>query len=133
MLAMASDVTSSVWPVLHCDDMRVALRFPADARGFRVVTAAADAAKGIVHAELGWPGGGALVFGGTRHAVGCTAACAVAPPRFGSGAGSYAMTVRDPEGNLWTFGTYKGATSQAGGQAGPGRAHEELNPDVTVG
>jgi uncharacterized glyoxalase superfamily protein PhnB len=28
--------------------------------------------------------------------------------RFGSGAAAYVCTVRDPEGNLWTFGTYRG-------------------------
>lgn len=36
----------------------------------------------------------------------------VQPPRdteFGSGVGSYTFTTRDPEGNLWTFGTYRGA------------------------
>lgn len=53
----------------------------------------------------------------------------VEPPhqtRFGSGAGSYAMTVRHPEGNLWTFGTYKGAASQAGSRPGP--AARETQP-----
>jgi uncharacterized glyoxalase superfamily protein PhnB len=68
--ATASDVTFSVWPVLHYDDTRAALRFPVDALGFREVTAAADAEGDIVHAEVGWPGGGALVLGGTKHAGG---------------------------------------------------------------
>lgn len=37
----------------------------------------------------------------------------VQPPsrtRFGSGADAYAFTALDPEGNLWTFGTYRGAS-----------------------
>lgn len=149
MLAMTSDATSSVWPVLHYDDTRIALRFLVDVLGFRAMTTAADAEGDIVHAEVSWPGGGALVFGGTRHAGGVhggmrpgaaavyvvtdevdavhrraagAGADVVEPPRqtrFGSGARSYAMTVRDPEGNLWTFGTYRGAALQAGGQSGP--------------
>lgn len=28
---------------------------------------------------------------------------------FGSGVATHAFTARDPEGNLWTFGTYRGA------------------------
>ncbi|WP_336605657.1 VOC family protein [Streptomyces sp. BA2] len=90
------------------------------------------------HAELRRPGGGALVFGSTRHAdtvhgvmrAGAGAVYVVSdevdavnrravdtggevlePPhetRFGSGAAAYVRTVRDPEGNLWTFGTTRG-------------------------
>ncbi|WP_244410043.1 VOC family protein [Streptomyces albofaciens] len=32
--------------------------------------------------------------------------------RFGSGATAYVCTVRDPEGNLWTFGTYRGPSPE---------------------
>lgn len=94
----------------------------------------------MVHAELTWPGGGALVIGGTKHTDGVhgglrpgtsaiylvtddvdaihervrEAGGAVPEPphhaRFGNGADSYTCTVRDPEGNLWTFGTYRGAS-----------------------
>jgi uncharacterized glyoxalase superfamily protein PhnB len=86
-----------------------------------------------------WPSGGALVFGSTKHAGGVhgelragTAACYVItdnpddvyaraagteaeiiqPPHetaFGSGVPTRAFTARDPEGNLWTFGSYRGA------------------------
>lgn len=129
---------SSVWPVLHYDDTRAALRFLVDVLGFEAAVAAPDEHGGIGHAELRWPGGGALVFGSTRHKdsvhgrmrAGTSAVYGVAedvdavhrrvcdaggevlePPhgtRFGSGAEAYVCTVRDPEGNLWTFGTYRG-------------------------
>ncbi|MCF6524806.1 VOC family protein [Streptomyces sp. JJ36] len=129
---------SSVWPVLHYDDTRAALRFLVDVLGFAEVVAAPDEHGGIGHAELRWPGGGALVFGSTRHTdgvhggmrAGTSAVYVVSdkvdavhrrvvdaggdvlePPheaRFGSGATAYVCTVRDPEGNLWTFGTYRG-------------------------
>jgi uncharacterized glyoxalase superfamily protein PhnB len=85
-----------------------------------------------------WPGGGAVVLGSTRHTGGVhsglgpsgvalyvvtddidavhdsarsAGADVVAPPhqtRFGSGAEARACTIRDPEGVLWTFGTYRG-------------------------
>jgi hypothetical protein len=38
------------------------------------------------------------------HAVGSPART-----RFGSGHDAYAVTVRDIQGYLWTFGTYRGA------------------------
>ncbi|WP_097228821.1 VOC family protein [Streptomyces zhaozhouensis] len=138
---MSSDAApSSVWPVLHYDDTVEALRFLVEVLGFTRAVAAPDEHGGIGHAELRWPGGGALVFGSTRHTdsvhgtmrAGTSAVYVVsdrdgvdavhrrvvraggvvleAPheTRFGSGAAAYVCTVRDPEGNLWTFGTYRG-------------------------
>lgn len=131
---------SSVWPILHYDDTRAALRFLVGVFGFDEVLAIADDHGDVVHAELGWPGGGSLVFGSTKHTDGvhggmkagsaaiyviaddvdavhervCQSegGAVVVPPnttRFGSGAAAYAFTASDPEGNLWTFGTYRGA------------------------
>ncbi|SFT61025.1 Uncharacterized conserved protein PhnB, glyoxalase superfamily [Actinopolyspora lacussalsi subsp. righensis] len=135
---MTDSSASSVWPILHYDDTRAALRFLVDVLGFHEVLAVPDDEGDIVHAELRRPGGGALVFGSTKHTdgvhgrmrAGSSAVYIVteevdavhsrvkaaggdvveAPhhTEFGSGAGSYALTVRDPEGNLWTFGTYRG-------------------------
>ncbi|KFG72656.1 VOC family protein [Streptomyces mutabilis] len=133
---------SSVWPVLHYDDTKEALRFLVGVLGFEQVVAAPDEHGGIGHAELRWPGGGALVFGSTRHTdsvhgqmrAGSSAVYVVSDDvdavhqrvvdaggevleaphqtRFGSGAAAYVCTVQDPEGNLWTFGTYCGPPSQ---------------------
>lgn len=130
---------SSVWPILHYDDTRAALRFLVEVIGFRKAVAAADEEGDIIHAELRWPGGGALVFGSTKHtasvhgqmtagagalyvitddvdgiheqvrSAGGDVVEAPHETEFGSGAQSYAFTTRDPEGNLWTFGTYRGA------------------------
>jgi uncharacterized glyoxalase superfamily protein PhnB len=93
----------------------------------------------VVHAELRWPEGGAVVLGATKHTGGVHAgmrpgtsasyvvtddveavyrravaadADIVEPPhetQFGSGVPTRAFTARDPEGYLWTFGTYRGA------------------------
>lgn len=128
---------SSIWPILHYDDTQAALRFLVDVLGFGEVVVAADDSGRIVHAELSGPGGGRLVFGSTSHTdsvhgamrPGTSAVYVVTddvdavcrrvrdahgvvlePPqhtRFGSGAEAYVCTVQDPEGNLWTFGTYR--------------------------
>jgi uncharacterized glyoxalase superfamily protein PhnB len=57
----------AVWPVLHYDDTREALRFLVDVLGFREALAVRDGDGDVVHAELHWPTGGALVFGSTKH------------------------------------------------------------------
>lgn len=129
----------AVWPVLHYDDPAMALRFLVEAFGFSEAIAVRDEAGDVMHAELRWPEGGAVVLGSTKHVDGVhgrmrpgAGACYVAtddvdgvhrgalrasaeilePPHetaFGSGVATRAFTARDPEGNLWTFGSYRGA------------------------
>ncbi|MGI8730083.1 MAG: VOC family protein [Solirubrobacteraceae bacterium] len=129
----------TVWPVLHYEDPAGALRFLIDAFGFREALAVRDDDGDVVHAELRWPQGGAVVLGSTKHSEGVhggigarAGACYVVADdvdgvhrqavranaeiverphdtAFGSGVGTRAFTARDPEGNLWTFGTYRGA------------------------
>lgn len=129
----------TVWPVLHYDDTDAALRFLVDALGFREALSVRDEDGEVVHAELRWPTGGAVVLGSTKHTDGVhggvragTGASYVATDDvdgvheravrggaevvqaphetvFGAGVETRACTVRDPEGNLWTFGTYRGA------------------------
>lgn len=131
------DGASSLWPILHYDDTEAARRFLVDVVGFREAVVVRDDAGDIVHAELRWPGGGALLFGGTKHVDGIHAGLRAAalyiitddvdavhdrvrraggevvqPPHtteFGSGGPTYAFTTLDTEGNMWTFGTYRGA------------------------
>jgi uncharacterized glyoxalase superfamily protein PhnB len=130
-----------VWPILHYDDTELALRFLRDVLGFGESLIIRDDGGDVVHAEMSWPGGGALNFGGTQHldgihgsvgagtsalyvvtddleavherVLGSGMGSVVQPPTatcFGAGAvESHAFTARDPEGNLWTFGTYRGA------------------------
>ncbi|MQA17784.1 MAG: glyoxalase, partial [Pseudonocardiaceae bacterium] len=122
----------------HYRDTRAALRFLVDVFGFQQTVAVTDDDGDVVHAELRWPGSGAVVFGSTKHTGGVHAhmptgenamyvitdgvdavhqrvrsagGAVVNSPHeaaFGSGATAYAFTARDPEGNLWTFGTYRG-------------------------
>jgi uncharacterized glyoxalase superfamily protein PhnB len=137
---MSSDRAPTVWPVLHYDDTNAALGFLVEAFGFEAALAVRDDAGDVIHAEMRWPGGGALVFGSTKHVDSVhggmragTGACyvvtddpdavfdravtanaqVVEPPHetaFGTGVPTRAFTARDPESNLWTFGTYRGAT-----------------------
>jgi len=136
---MPNSPEPTVWPVLHYDDTGSALRFLVDAFGFREALVVLDDQGEVVHAELRWPDGGAVVFGSTKHTdsvhgemrAGASASYVVAhdvdavyqrarqanaeiveqlnDTEFGSGIETRAFTARDPEGNLWTFGTYRGA------------------------
>jgi uncharacterized glyoxalase superfamily protein PhnB len=128
---------TSVWPILTYRDGRAAIAFLTKAFGFeeRAVYAREDDPSVIEHAELRWPLGGGIMLGtagkddspfGRREPgndsvyVVCddpdalferateTAAEVVRDLR-DEDYGSRGFTVRDPEGNLWSFGTYTGA------------------------
>jgi uncharacterized glyoxalase superfamily protein PhnB len=128
----------TVWPALRYDDAPGALRFLVDVFGFREALVVPDDADNITHAELRWPDGGGVMFGATKHcddvhasrSVGAAniyvvasevaAVDAVHQRCVAAGAritreledtdyGSHTFSVRDPEGNGWTFGTYRGA------------------------
>jgi len=129
----------ALWPVLHYEDTDRALAFLTGAFGFEPGAVVRDEAGRVVHAELHRPGGGSLVFGWAERGAGVHADLRVgaaasyvatdavealharardagaeivqAPHEtaFGTGAPTRAFTARDPEGNLWTFGTYRGA------------------------
>ncbi len=134
---MVDHPTSSLWPIVHYDDTEAARGFLVDVLGFREAVVVRDDVDDTVHAELRWPGGGALLFGGTKHADGVHAGLRAAAlyvvtedvdavhdravragadvveqphaTEFAAGGPTYACTLRDTEGNLWTFGTYRGA------------------------
>ncbi len=129
----------SVWPVLHYDDTEAAHRFLVEVVGLRETVVVRDEDGDVVHAELRWPGGGTVLVGGTKHtdgvhgglkagavylvaddeaidavhdrlvAAGADVVAAPHPTRFAAGGPTYACSTRDTEGNLWTFGTYRGA------------------------
>lgn len=133
------DLPPTVWPVLHYDRTNEALGFLVEAFGFTEALSVTDDDGDAVHVELRWPQGGALVFGSTKHTDGVhrglragsaavyvvsddvdavharalrAGAQIVEAPHetaFGSGVPTRAFAARDPEGNLWTFGTYRGA------------------------
>ncbi len=129
--------SSTVWPILSYRDARAAIAFLTDAFGFeeRAVYARDSDPAVIEHAEMRWPLGGGVMFGtagkddspfgqrapGTSAVyVVCTDPDALFERVVAGGAqvvrglvdedyGSRGFTVRDPEGNLWSFGTYAGA------------------------
>jgi uncharacterized glyoxalase superfamily protein PhnB len=131
-----SDNQTSVWPILTYRDGRAAIAFLGKAFGFeeRAVYARDDDPSVIEHAELRWPRGGGIMLGsagkddspfGRRQPgndsvyIVCDDPDALFDRATGAGAevmrglrdeeyGSRGFTVRDPEGNLWSFGTYTG-------------------------
>ncbi|MEV6095773.1 VOC family protein [Nocardia sp. NPDC051981] len=126
-----------VWPTLVYRDAPAAITFLERAFGFET-TARYDEGDTVAHAELAWPGGGAIMLGGVREGM----ALDCQPPGVGSvyiavddadalyaraqAAGatitrelrdetdyeSRGFTCRDPEGVYWSFGTYRGAAGE---------------------
>ena len=120
----------TVWPTLRARDARALIRFLVDAFGFEETAVYGDG-DAVHHAELAWPLGGGVMLGSARDD-----AFALPPGTFGAyvvtddpdaldararaaGAevtkelhdtdyGSRDVAFRDPEGNLWSFGTYRG-------------------------
>ncbi|BCY13768.1 VOC family protein [Actinoplanes sp. L3-i22] len=124
-----------VWPTLRANDARALIRFLVEAFGFEE-TAVHGEGERVDHAQLDWPAGGGIMLGSARGRA-ADDPWALQPGTFGAyvvtdepdklferaragGAvivrepfdtdyGSRDFTVRDPEGNLWAFGTYRGA------------------------
>ncbi len=127
----------TVWPALRYTDARAAIRFLVEAFGFdETLVVPGEGDRDIAHAELRWPlGGGGIMLGSTSHVEGvhdqmragtgwvyvvtddpdalfarATAAGAeVVRGLEEQDYGSRDFSVRDPEGNTWSFGTYRGA------------------------
>lgn len=125
----------TVWPALRYDDAPGALRFLVDVLGFREALVVPDDDGDVTHAELRWPEGGAVMLGSSKHTEGThgemrpgvtavyvvtdqvdaayqrvrEAGAEIASELADTDYGSHTFTARDPEGNLWTLGTYRGA------------------------
>jgi uncharacterized glyoxalase superfamily protein PhnB len=123
----------TVWPTLRARDARGLIRFLVDAFGFEE-TAVFGTEDVVDHAQLSWPLGGGVMLGSVRDDADDT--WSLEPGKFGAyvvtddvdglyqkataaGAevirdlndtdyGSREFGVRDPEGNLWSFGSYRG-------------------------
>jgi uncharacterized glyoxalase superfamily protein PhnB len=127
--------TPQVWPTLRARDARALIRFLVDAFGFEETVVYGDGEQ-VDHAQLSWPPGGGIMLGSVRAPgddncwpvqPGTSAAYVVTDDPDGlckravaagaeifrdlydTGYGSRDFGVRDPEGNLWSFGTYRGA------------------------
>ncbi len=127
----------TVWPCLNFKDARAAIRFLVDAFGLEETLVVPGEVEGvIVHAELRWPAGGGVMLGSagrdeslfSQRPTGAASLYAVTDEpdalfarATAAGAevvqglkdedyGSRGFTVRDPEGNFWSFGTYRGTS-----------------------
>jgi uncharacterized glyoxalase superfamily protein PhnB len=122
-----------VWPTLRARDARALIRFLTDAFGFEETVVYGEGDR-VDHAQLSWPPGGGIMLGSADR--GPDDSWALTPGAFGAYAvtddvkavhdravragaeiirpladtdyGSYEFAARDPEGNLWSFGTYRG-------------------------
>jgi uncharacterized glyoxalase superfamily protein PhnB len=122
-----------VWPTLRARDARALIVFLIEAFGFEETAVYGDDGT-VHHAELAWPLGGGLMLGSAQPEPDDT--WPLRPGTFGAyvvtdepdalferatehGAivvddphdteyGSRDFSVRDPEGNHWSFGTYRG-------------------------
>jgi uncharacterized glyoxalase superfamily protein PhnB len=135
MGGMTKIPSPQVWPTLRANDVQALLTFLTAAFGF-VETAAHRSGDQIVHAEVAWPAGGGVMIGAVQdrgaddpwpqppagsgvyvvtddpegaftRAVG--AGAEVVQPLQQTSYGTQEFAVRDPEGNLWAFGSYRGA------------------------
>lgn len=99
--------------------------------GFVPLTEHRDGAGALVHGELLWPQGGGVMIGAARsspdwpqtpgteaaylvvadvdgtHAAAVAAGAVSLRPPTDEDYGGRGATVSDPEGNLWSFGTYR--------------------------
>lgn len=123
-----------VWPTLRARDARALIRFLVDVVGFDETVVHGDGDR-VDHAQLSWPLGGGIMLGSVR-ATDFSDDWSLTPGTFGAyvvtdtpdelfarisagGAevttgphdtdyGSRDFAIRDPEGNRWSFGTYRG-------------------------
>jgi uncharacterized glyoxalase superfamily protein PhnB len=125
-----------VWPTLRATDARRLIAFLVEAFGFVEVVVYGDGDT-VDHAQLAWPLGGGIMLGSAERPDGGDDQWPLVPGSFGAyvvtddpdalytravaaGAeiltelheteyGSRDFAARDPEGNRWSFGTYRGA------------------------
>ncbi|WP_245923568.1 VOC family protein [Paractinoplanes atraurantiacus] len=120
-----------VWPTLVATDARALIRFLVDAFGFTETVVHGDE-SGVAHAELAWPLGGGIMLGDVKdggiwklqpgtfgcyvvaddidalHERAAKAGADIIKAPYDTDYGSRDFAARDPEGNLWQFGTYRG-------------------------
>jgi uncharacterized glyoxalase superfamily protein PhnB len=121
-----------VWPTLQAHDALALIDFYVEIFGFERTAVYADGTT-VAHAQLDWPEGGGIMLGshkpgaewstqpGTHAAYVVTdhvkelwqrvrdaAGVTVIYPLSSTDYGSHEFAVRDPEGNSWSFGTYRG-------------------------
>lgn len=128
-----------VWPALAARDARALIAFLTEAFGFLEVCVYGEGDH-VAHAELAWPEGGGIMLGSVARDPGpdswggqpgtfggyvvtdhpdelCArarkAGAAIFREPHETDYGSRDFAARDPEGNRWSFGTYRGEPHQA--------------------
>jgi uncharacterized glyoxalase superfamily protein PhnB len=122
-----------VWPTLRANDARGLIRFLVEAFGFEEVVTYGEG-EHVDHAQLAWPLGGGLMLGSVRdnegdsrplrpgsfgayvvtddpdalHARAVAAGAEIIAGPHDTDYGSREFSAKDPEGNRWSFGTYRG-------------------------
>jgi uncharacterized glyoxalase superfamily protein PhnB len=122
------------WPTFHADDAPALIDFLVDVVGFRRTVVYTDGAL-VAHAQLDWPEGGGVMLGSRRddaaikpglasvyvvtdrvdevHArVKDAPGVTITRQPEDTGYGSHEFGMTDPEGNYWSFGTYRGEPPQ---------------------
>jgi uncharacterized glyoxalase superfamily protein PhnB len=123
----------TVWHTFRARDARALIDFLVEAFGFVENVAYADDDGVIQHAQLDWPEGGGIMLGQERdgtswdrrpgtagayvvtadtdavHARAVAAGAEIVEGPVERDYGSRDFIARDPEGNLWSFGSYAGA------------------------
>ncbi|MCW2539891.1 MAG: glyoxalase [Frankiales bacterium] len=125
----------TVWPTLRARDARTLIRFLVDVVGFEETVVYGEGDQ-VDHAQLSWPLGGGVMLGSDTRSDGTEDNWPLKPGSFGAyvvvddpdglymrvkaaGAtisrelvdtdyGSRDFAITDPEGNHWSFGTYRG-------------------------
>lgn len=124
---------TTVWPCLAYVDAPAAIRFLVEVFGFvEILVVPGGPDREVAHAELRWPEGGGVMLGSssedsefgkltrtsnyvvTDHPDelfkrATEAGAEVVRELRDEDYGSRGFTVRDPEGSLWSFGTYRGS------------------------
>lgn len=134
----------TVWPGVHAHDAPGLINFLVRAFGFIEVVRVGEGDM-VLHAELAWPAGGGIMLGslrpdetpGSPGTPGTLMAYAVHPDPDAlyrqamdagaivvsgpedTGYGSRQVTLADPEGNHWSFGTYAGGDLSDPARSGP--------------
>lgn len=130
--ASSSAPAPQVWPSLHAHDAHALIRFYVDVLGFVRVAVYADG-DDVGHAQLSWPEGGGIMMGsykpdGARVSQPGTFSAYVVTDRVAelyarvkdaegvqitselsaTDHGGDEFAIADPEGNMWSFGSYRG-------------------------
>jgi len=134
-MAVSEQDTPVVWPSIRCGDTRTLIDFLVAAFGFEEqFTVPGEDGKGIIHAEIRWPGGGGVMLGDAErgdadhlalsfgpvsiyvvtdqpdalHDRAVAASATIVRGLRDEDYGSRGFSATDPEGNVWSFGTYAG-------------------------